>query len=54
MEVNVRKLSRRPLLVLASAFAVACVGALSVTPAGASKIPIAPKNAMLANEDQNR
>ncbi len=51
MEVNVRILTRRPLLAFGSAFiAAACVGALFVAPAGASQIPVAPKNAKLAAE----
>ncbi|MGA8296506.1 MAG: ABC transporter substrate-binding protein [Acidimicrobiales bacterium] len=44
-------LSRRPLLALGAAvIAATCAGALFAVPAGASQIPVAPKNAMLAHE----
>jgi polar amino acid transport system substrate-binding protein len=47
----VRRFSRRPLLALGTAFvAASCAGALFAAPAGATKIPVAPKNAKLAAE----
>jgi polar amino acid transport system substrate-binding protein len=47
----VRLFSRRPLLALSAAvMATMCAGALFAVSAGASKIPVAPKNAKLAAE----